>query len=272
MTQSDGYNQLERFDKVDLTGEQAMFFAFLDRTDTLPDVVRRRQRSYELLNLRPGTSVVDVGCGLGTVVRELAARIGPSGVVMGVDVSETMVAEARRRAQRAGAAVRFHAGGAEQLPIEDGGVQAYYAERLFQHLSNPQVALGEALRVLAPGGRVVLVDQDWDSFMLDSDDLELSRRIHRVFADSLVNGTVGRQFRRLLLDAGFVAVEVFAETVTCAEAGQYAFLVDVLAKNARAAGMDGSQVDAWAAEQHRLVAEDRFFMAMTHFVATGTRA
>ncbi len=70
---SDSYAGLQRFDNVDATGDEAMFVGFLERIEQLPDVVARRRRSYELLALRPGDLVADVGCGLGTAARELAA-------------------------------------------------------------------------------------------------------------------------------------------------------------------------------------------------------
>lgn len=91
---SNDYSGLHRFEDVDATAEEAMFVRFLERIEQLPDVVARRRRSYELLALRPGDRVADVGCGLGTAARELAA-LGAR--VIGLDASEAMVAEARRR-------------------------------------------------------------------------------------------------------------------------------------------------------------------------------
>jgi ubiquinone/menaquinone biosynthesis C-methylase UbiE len=105
MSEAGGFRELERFYNVDTTGEQEMFFAFLDRVEGLPDVVRRRHRSYDLLRLTPGQHAVDVGCGLGTAARELAARVAPSGLAKGIDFSVAMVAEATRRANALGSAV-----------------------------------------------------------------------------------------------------------------------------------------------------------------------
>jgi ubiquinone/menaquinone biosynthesis C-methylase UbiE len=262
---------LERFDKVDATGEAAMFIAFLDRVEALSDVVLRRQQFYDLLRLVPGRHVVDVGCGLGTAARDLADRVISGGQVTGIDLSAAMVAEAQRRADALGVAAKFEQASVEALPLATGSVHAYRAERLYQHLPNVPKALAEARRVLAPGGRIVLVDQDWDAAMLDADDLATSREIHRAFCDSLVQGTVGRRFRSLLLDAGFVEVQVQAETVTNSVGEDYGFVVDLLEKTARAAGIDRKRLDAWVADQRRRLTGDRFFMAMTHFIASATK-
>lgn len=271
MSNVEQFRGLERFDKVDATREQGMFFAFLDRVELLPDVVRRRQRSYDLLRLEPGQHAVDIGCGLGTAVRDIAARVAPEGRAIGIDLSAAMIAEARRRADASRVTATFEEASVEALPLRNGSVQAYRAERLYQHVPNVPLALSEARRVLAPGGRIVLIDQDWDVAVLDADDLAIGREIHRAFCDSLVQGTIGRRFRQLLLDAGFVEVEVQAETVTNAVAEEYGFVVDLLDKTARAAGVDGNRLDAWVADQHRRLASDRFFMVMTHFIATATQ-
>jgi ubiquinone/menaquinone biosynthesis C-methylase UbiE len=263
--------RLERFDRVDATGEQAMFIAFLDRAEALPDVVRRRRRSRELLAPASGARVADVGCGLGTAVRELAHAVGASGRALGIDLSRAMIDEAERRARAAGVSAEFHVAPAERLPVADGALAGYRAERLYQHLPDPAAALAEAHRVLAPGGRIVLVDQDWDAVLLDSDDLATARDVRRAFADSLVNGTVGSQYRRRLLDAGFREVTIEVDAVATDDAGQYGFVVDLFERAARAAGLDARRLDAWRADQDARIAAGRFFLLMPHFVASATR-
>jgi hypothetical protein len=130
----------------------------------------------------------------------------------------------------------------------------------------------EAHRCLARGGRIVLVDQDWDAFLLDAGDVANSRDVHWAFTDSLVGGTVGRQFRRLLIQAGFAHVRVEVDAVASDDAVAYGFIVDVLDRTARAAGLEPTKVDAWSADQRKRLADGRFFMLMTHFVASAIRA
>ena len=269
MTQT--FDRLEKFDHVDRSGEQAKFLAFLDRIDGIADVRERRARSYAMLGVRRGEEVLEVGCGIGTACIEMAALVGPQGSVRGIDLSEAMVAEARRRAAAAGSDARFDVGSATSLALDDASVDAYRAERVYQHLADAPAALAEALRVLRPGGRLLLVDQDWDCALLDADDLATAREVHRAFSDSLVRGTVGRQYHRLLRAAGFSDVRVEAQAVTSTSAAEYGFVVEIIASAARNAGVDARRLDGWLADQRRRLGSGDFFMAMTHFIASARR-
>lgn len=261
----EGFDRLHDFDRVDESEETQRLIGFLAWADAKPDVVGRRRRSYDLLRLSPGARVADVGCGIGTVLAELVER-GLEAV--GVDSSEAMVREARRRAPGA----TIHVADASALPLEDGSLDGYRAERVYQHIGSPEPALAEALRVLAPGGRIVLVDQDWDAFVVDGDDRELTRAMCRAFTESIPNGWAGRRNRAALVAVGFEEVRVEAETVTDFDWEYAAPVLPALKAAAVAAGSVGeADADAWLAEQRRRAEEGRFFAAMTHFLASGTR-
>ena len=88
---------MARFSDVDADPDSATLVAALDEQAAMPAVQRLRAAATELLNLRPGDRVVDVGCGTGDTTRALARIVGPEGAVIGIDPSNTMLAEARRR-------------------------------------------------------------------------------------------------------------------------------------------------------------------------------
>ncbi len=262
----ESFERLHVFDRVDESEETQQLIAFLAWVDGKPDVVARRARSYELLGVRPRATLADVGCGIGTVLADLV-DLGARAV--GVDSSEAMVREAARRVPEA----EIHLADVAALPFEDGSLSGYRAERVYQHLADPMRALGEAMRVLEPGGRVVLVDQDWDAFLVDGDDRQTTRSMLRGFADSIPNGWAGRRNGIALAAAGFVDVAVEAETVTEIDYDYAAPFLPALKAAAVGAGSLAEDVaDAWLAEQRRRGEEGRFFAAMTHFLASATRS
>jgi ubiquinone/menaquinone biosynthesis C-methylase UbiE len=260
MTQD--FSDLHRFENVDATAEAGRFVEFLEWTDSRPDVGVRRRRSYELLRVEPGARIADVGSGLGTVVRELA-ELGAEPV--GVDASAEMVEQARRRVPGGD----FRVADAAALPFDDGELDGYRAERVYQHVRDPAAALAEARRVLVPGGRIVLVDQDWDALVVDGNDRRVTRAIVLAYADSMVDGWAGRRARRHLLDAGFENVAVEIDAVTITDYDYVEPLIGPLADTAVSAGVvTRAEADAWAEDQRRRGAEGRTFAAMSHVIAS----
>ncbi|TXS48819.1 methyltransferase domain-containing protein [Streptomyces sp. t39] len=247
----------------DLTPPPALL-TVLDTLDRLPEAVRLRERGYGLLAAARGARVVDAGCGGGLAVAELIAR----GVAAeGADLDTDMVATARARVP----AGTFHVADVRRLPYEDGEVDGYRADKLLHSLPEPAAALAEARRVLAPGGRAVLVGQDWDTAVVDCDDGCLARAVVAARADLLPSPRAARAHRALLLDAGFtdVVAEVHTAVLT---APALVPLATGLAGAALAAGAIGeADAERWTAEQHRRAAADRFFMAVPFFLTAGTR-
>ena len=255
--QQSGYGGLNRFDQVDATGEADTFLAFLDRVDAIPETMSRRRRSFDRLALRPGMVVADIGCGTGTAARELAALVDPGGRAHGFDISEQFIAVARTRAAAANRQVDFEIAAASALPLPDASLDAYRAERVYMHLKQPEAALAEAFRVLRPGGRILIMDQDWDSLLFDGD-LAATRAVTRAFADSMINGTIARRMRPLLRQAGFDDIAIAPETTAVLDGSAVGWMADTVGKAALAAGLDPAMVNAWMDDQRRRIAEDRF--------------
>jgi len=123
----------------------------------------RRSRVYQrivaLAGVRPGDSVVDVGCSGGYLARKLAAAAEPTGHVTGVDPSETAIAYARGRA---GGTMTFAVGTAQHLALPDSSFDVVTSTLAIHHVParKREVAFSEMYRVTRPGGRLLVADFD----------------------------------------------------------------------------------------------------------------
>lgn len=174
----------------------------LDLQEQLPGVQRLRDWTLDRLAPRAGERAVDVGCGTGAEVRRLAGLVGPAGEAVGVEPDAGMRREAERRAAAEEVVARFVDGDAVALPFDDGSVDVVRCERVFQHLTDPEAAAREIARVLAPGGRVVVVDSDWGTMVQSMGDPEVVRRVHEASLRRMANPYAGRLLRGQLHRAG----------------------------------------------------------------------
>ena len=183
----------------------------VEATYTTPDVVEQRRTTLRTLVLRPGEDVLDVGSGPGFLAAEMTQEVGPDGTVTGLDPSPSMLALARNRRPAAGAAqVVFIDGKATSLPFPDASFDVVTSTQVYEYVADMETALAEAYRVTRPGGRLLVLDTDWDSVVWHSTDPDRMRRILTAWEEHLVDPHLPRRLTGLLETAGFVVAHLSA--------------------------------------------------------------
>lgn len=238
---------------------------------------RFKERSYELLQLRPGHAVLDVGCGPGVDTIPMAAQVGEDGYVIGVDIDTDMVAEADARVAEEGlrGRVTHQAAGADALPFADGSSDAVRAERLIQVLPERTVAtraVSEMHRVIKPGGQLVLADADWGSASVDFGDSALERRLLTFFAEQLrPNGYAGRELLRLMHAQGFRSLEKEVTAMVHTDLSLLPFDNWLPTEAVKAGEISEAEAQGWRDELNERIAQGSFHATVNLVLVTGCR-
>ncbi|GAB2655578.1 methyltransferase domain-containing protein [Saccharopolyspora gloriosae] len=157
---------------------------------------------YLLGDLLPGTNVLDVGCGPGTITRDFADRVAP-GHVTAVDNAAGIVEQA---AADAPANTTFQVADVCALPFADGSFDVVHAHQVLQHLTDPVAALREMRRVCRPGGIVAARDADYAAMTWYPELPALTDWLdlyHRVARGNDAEPDAGRRLLGWARDAGF---------------------------------------------------------------------
>lgn len=155
------------------------------------------RRTADLANIQPGASVLDVGCGTGTLALAVQRRVGTAGRVCGIDPGARQIARARAKAARRALPIEFQLGVVEQLPFPDQTFDAVLSSLMMHHLpaSLKRQGLAEISRVLKPGGRLVIAD------------FPSQRERHGPAAHFHAGGSSVQDLATIVRDAGFAPVD-----------------------------------------------------------------
>jgi len=245
------------------------FIEFLEFLDNLTGIKDQRAETANRMNLAAGHKVLDLGCGIGGATFAIADVAGPTGLVAGVDISSAMIEVARRRASnRSG--LEFRVAEACALPFPNAFFDSARSERVFLYLPDRLAAIHEMMRVVKPGGRLCLVDTDFDSTAIYSTNPALTRKMTSIVAASVPNPNSGRELPALARQAGLrdIKTEIFAI------ATPHEFLLRAMTGALFKAAEDGivprSEVEEWMLEQATLQARGDFFQMWLSVLVSGT--
>lgn len=172
-----------------------------------------------LPNDRPLT-VLDLGCGTGVVIRQLAEALHPSSILHGADVSAELLGEARRLTP--GHRITWDHVSAGPLPFADATFDAITMHTLLSHVPDPSYLLAEARRVLKQDGRLIVFDADHAGTTYGQPDYETARRVDHLLTSAIAtHPDICRQLPRLLKRSGYELTAHDSDVISECGKGDY---------------------------------------------------
>jgi arsenite methyltransferase len=237
---------------------------------TTPDVIEQRRAIRAVLGLQPGEHVLDIGSGPGFLASEMAEEVGADGRVHGIDPSDSMLAIARHNET----SVDYSRGDALALPFADEQFDVAVSTQVYEYVDDIAGALAEVRRVLRPGGRLLVLDTDWDSIVWHSSDRERMDLVLAAWNEHLADPYLPRRLPTLMRAAGLELADATIIPILNHGASRNTFsagMIGIVA--AYVAGRGGVTVDdarAWADDLESLA--DDYFFSLNRYVFVAKRS
>lgn len=251
--------------------------ARMQRMYTSPEVAEQRARTRAALAPRANEQGLEIGCGIGLLACEVASGLGPNGRMIGIDSSGDMIAAARDRAARAdlGAKLDFRVGDAMRLDFATATFDFVVAVQVYLYVREIEPALAEVARVLRPGGRLVIVDTDWDSCVWLTADRARHFRVLEARIREFGQQHLPPMLPSLLQRAGLTLVntEVHPMLNLRYEPGTFsAGLIEATPQIVTRFGIDRAEADAWADDLKSRTADGEYFFSLNRYLFLALKA
>jgi arsenite methyltransferase len=256
---------------------QAADVARLDRAYSIPQIVDQRRRFRAAVGARPGEIGLDVGCGAGHLACELAAEVAPGGQIVAIDKSPQSVEASKARAAREELAdtVDARVGDATAMESPDESFDFVVAVQVYSFVPNVVRAIEEVARVLRKGGRLLVLESDWDMCLWKSKDPAFTRRMISARAETqFAHAYLPRDLHKYLRGAGLTLADVqtFSIVETHYDPESYgASVIGITRDSALKHGMPAEAIAAWEQDLRSRTADGEWFFCLDRFVFTGTK-
>jgi SAM-dependent methyltransferase len=236
------------------------------------DAAARRQALRRGLRLEAGEHGLYIGSGPGLAPCEIAQALGPAGRLTVIEKNPAMLTMTERRAAREGLLDRLdlREGDATALPFPDGAFAFVGSAQVFEYVPDVARAVEEACRVLRPGGRLALIDTDWQTLIWHADDAQLGARVATVWEGHLAHNHLPRRLKPLLSRAGLQVerIEPLVVLNTNYDPNAFSFmLLHIVADYVRGTGqLPPAEVDAWVADVQRQGSEGSYFFSLNQYL------
>jgi arsenite methyltransferase len=239
-----------------------------------PEIVRQRRRTIELMAPLPGERILDVGCGPGLLALELSVVVGDTGKVLGIDSSPSMIELAKQRCADLDNVVLAQ-GDATDLAIDDNSMDVVCCTQVLLYVAEYEKALSEMFRVLKPGGRVLVLETDWRSTVLHSNDEVLTEKVIEAWDKAVPSPRLPARLGRALRSAGFdaIGVDAIPNISTTCEKGSFSMtMMEQCALSACEQGTISKEKGReWIADLVALGENHEYFLCVNRFLFSATK-
>ena len=189
------------------TGYLIKFLEDVHNCETVRDSFRQQ---LDWLDIQTGDHVLDIGCGIGDQAYAMTELAGTTGAVTGTDVSHAMIAMAKARHALSEVNLDFFSAQADSQPFADAIFDHIRTERVLMYVKDIDAVFTEYVRLLKPGGKLLVYDVDWDALVISHADTALTRKIVAFISDKFPSGRIGSNLYHYFNRFGFKDIKVKA--------------------------------------------------------------
>lgn len=259
---------------VDQPGDPGYIVRFMDVINSIQWLRDHKRAAVGMLAIGEGHRVLEVGCGIGEAARHMAQPVGRSGRLLATDIGEPTVNEVPKRAEGLDVPIEFRGADAHQTDFDDAAFDACGSFSAFEILQDPRQALAEIVRVVRPGGRVVVPGPDTGTCVVKSPDRDLTGRILDHFCGNVVNGWTGRQPPGMHKESGLIDVTIPPSALISTNVALvHELWLRTIAPNARDAGVVPAGEAADSSDGLEKASNNEgFLFSNTAFIVSGRKA
>jgi ubiquinone/menaquinone biosynthesis C-methylase UbiE len=233
-----------------------------------------KEESYTYFQKINGGTIIDLGCGAGKDVIELAKTVGEGTKVVGIDHDPVMLEQGKVDAKEL-SNVEFILSEAYPLQFADQSVDGLRTERVIQHLKEPQKVVNEIARILKPGSPFVIIETDWHSLSFYTPFTETQKKLNAYLTDTKINnGFAAKKLTHYLKQSDFKDIKFQIHPFilsTLDEANQYLWIEKMIQETADQGFITKQEFDEFYGALKQADTEGYFACSINLVVATSIK-